>query len=269
MLMLKLGLAGVGLLYVAAVAGMVVFQRDLQYFPDRSDPAPVGVGLVDVQRVPLATADGETVVLWWADPAPDRPVILYFHGNAGSIAQRADRLAFYQIRGYGAAFLSWRGYGGSTGHPTEAGLMQDAEAAYAYLLAQGVAPDRIVLLGESLGSGVAVQLAARHKVAAVILEAPYTAAVDIAAQAYPWLPVRVLMLDQFLSRDHIADIDAPLLILHGERDRVIPYRSGLRLFDQASAPKTFVSLGAKGHEALYDPATWARGADFIDAAFPP
>ena len=139
----------------------------------------VGVGLVDVQRVPLATADGETVVLWWADPAPDRPVILYFHGNAGSIAQRADRLAFYQSRGYGAAFLSWRGYGGSTGHPTEAGLMQDAEAAYAYLLAQGVAPDRIVLLGESLGSGVAVQLAARHKVAAVILEAPYTAAVDL------------------------------------------------------------------------------------------
>ena len=126
-----------------------------------------------------------------------------------------------------------------------------------------------MLLGESLGSGVAVQLAARHKVAAVILEAPYTAAVDIAAQAYPWLPVRVLMLDQFLSRDHIADIDAPLLILHGERDRVIPYRSGLRLFDQATAPKTFVSLGAKGHEALYDPATWARGADFIDAAFPP
>jgi fermentation-respiration switch protein FrsA (DUF1100 family) len=269
MLFLKLGLASVGLLYVAAVAGMVTFQRDLQYFPDRSDPTPQEVGLVDVQRAALPTADGETVVLWFAPPDADRPVVLYFHGNAGSIAHRADRLAFYQGRGFGAAFLSWRGYGGSTGRPTEAGLLLDAEAAFAYLLAQGVAPDRIVLVGESLGTGVAVQLAARQKVAGVILEAPYTAAVDIAAQAYPWLPVRALMLDQFLSRDHIAHIDAPLLILHGERDRVIPYRSGLRLFDQAQEPKTFVSLGPKGHEALYDPATWARGADFIDETFPP
>lgn len=269
MLFLKLGLASVGLLYVAAVAGMITFQRDLQYFPDRSDPAPEGVGLQGVDRIALPTADGETVVLWFSAPDANRPTVLYFHGNAGSIADRADRMAFYQDRGFGAAFLSWRGYGGSTGRPTEAGLMQDAEAAYAYLTGQGIAPDHIVLVGESLGTGVAVQLAARHNVAGVILEAPYTAAVDIAAQAYPWLPVRLLMLDQFLSRDHIARIDAPLLILHGERDRVIPYRSGLRLFDQASEPKTFVSLGAKGHEALYDPATWARGVDFIDATFPP
>jgi fermentation-respiration switch protein FrsA (DUF1100 family) len=269
MLFLKLGLASVGLLYVAAVAGMVTFQRDLQYFPDRSDPAPAAVRLQGVQRIALPTADGETVVLWYSPAAKDRPTVLYFHGNAGSIADRADRLAFYQTRGIGAAFLSWRGYGGSTGRPTESGLMLDAEAALAYLLAQGIAADQIVLVGESLGTGVAVQLAARHKVAGVILEAPYTAAVDIAAQAYPWLPVRALMLDQFLSRDHIANIDAPLLVLHGEKDRVIPYRSGLRLFDQAREPKTFVSLGANGHEALYDPATWARGVDFIDTAFPP
>jgi fermentation-respiration switch protein FrsA (DUF1100 family) len=269
MLFLKLGLASVGLLYVAAVAGMVTFQRDLQYFPDRSDPAPDAVGLRGVDRIALPTADGENVVLWVSPPVGNRPTILYFHGNAGSIADRADRLAFYQSRGFGAAFLSWRGYGGSTGHPTEAGLMLDAEAAYAYLATQGIAADQIVLLGESLGTGVAVQLAARHKTAAVILEAPYTAAVDIAAQAYPWLPVRALMLDQFLSRNHIAQIDAPLLILHGERDRVIPYRSGQRLFDQAQEPKAFVSLGPKGHEALYEPATWALGADFIDATFPP
>jgi fermentation-respiration switch protein FrsA (DUF1100 family) len=262
-------LAGFGLVYAAAVSGLVLFQRDLQYFPTRRDPAPAEAGLTGVTRLELRTMDGETVVLWWSPPARVRPVILFLQGNAGEVADRADRLAHYRARGFGVAFLSYRGYGGSTGRPSETGLIIDAEAAYSFLLAQGIPADRIVLVGESLGTGVAVQLAARNPVGAMVLEAPYTAAVDIAADAYPWVPVRLLMRDQFRSRDHVAGIGAPLLILHGERDAVVPYSHGRALFHRAAEPRTFRSLGPVGHEALFDPGTWTAGADFLDRLFPP
>jgi len=265
---IKLTLVTFGLLYAAALSGMYVIQRDLQYFPSRRDPAPQVVGLTGVDRITLTTPDGETLVLWYAPPPEGRPVILFLHGNGGEIADRADRLAFYQSRGLGAAFLSWRGYGGSTGSPSEAGLLNDAKTAYDHLRGLGLSADRIVLVGESLGSGVAVQTAARNPVGAVVLEAPYSAAVDIARAQYPWLPVGLLMQDQFRSRDHIAAINAPLLILHGEADAVIPFGFGKRLFDAATDPKTFLSLGPVGHEALGDPETWARGAEYIDRLFP-
>ena len=265
---LKLTLVTFGLLYAVALSGIYAFQRDLQYFPTRRDPAPEALGLTGVETVALATPDGETLVLWFSPPETGRPVILFLHGNAGEIADRADRLAFYRSRGYGVAFLSWRGYGGSTGSPSEPGLLADTKAAYDYLRAQSIPPERIVLVGESLGTGPAVITAAANPVAAVILEAPYTAAVDIARRAYPWVPVGLLMKDQYRSRDHIAAIRAPLLILHGEKDRVIPQGFGKRLFDLAQDPKTFLSLGPVGHDALFSPATWELEATFIDRLTP-
>ncbi|MFN6924886.1 MAG: alpha/beta hydrolase [Tabrizicola sp.] len=235
--------AGFGLVDAAALSGLFLAQRDLQYFPTRRDPAPEHLGLTGVERVLLPASYGAAAVLWWSAPAPGRPAILFLHGNAGEIADRADRLAFYQGRGYGAAFLSYRGYDGSTGRPSEAGLISDARAAHEFVAARGIAPQRIVLVGESLGAGVAVQLAARAPVGAVVLEAPFTAAVDLAAELYPWAPVRLLMRDRFRNRDHIAAIGAPLLILHGERDAVIPYPHGRALFRLAREPKAFLSSG--------------------------
>ena len=268
MILFKLVVVPFGLLYAAAVSGLFLIQRDLQYFPSRSDPPPEALGLDGVARQQIATADGEQLVLWYAAPKAGRPVILFLHGNAGAIADRARRLAFYQERGFGAAFLSWRGYGGSTGSPTEAGLMTDARAAYDHLMALGHPPERIALVGESLGTGPAVHVAAHNPVAAVVLEAPFSAAVDVAGDAYPWVPVHLLMLDQFRSRDLVGAIRAPLLVLHGEDDRVVPFAQGRRLYDLANQPKTFLSLGPTGHEALFDPATWKLGADFIDALPP-
>lgn len=269
MAFIKLTLVTFGLLYAVTLSGIYAFQRDLQYFPSHRDPAPDTLGLTGVERVALATPDGETLVLWLSPARDDRPTILFLHGNAGEIADRADRFAFYQARGFGVAFLSWRGYGGSTGTPSEAGLLTDAKAAYDHLRARGIAPDRIVLVGESLGTGPAVITAAGNPVAAVVLEAPYSAAVDIARRSYPWLPVGLLMKDQYRSRDHIAAIRAPLLILHGTNDRVIPQGFGKRLFDLAKEPKTFLSLGPVGHDALFSPATWEKEAEFIDRTLPP
>ena len=257
------------MIYAVVLSGIYAIQRDLQYFPTRRDPAPLALGLTAVERIDLPTPDGETRVLWFAPGDVGRPVILFLHGNGGEIADRADRFAFYQLRGYGVAFLSWRGFGGSTGSPSETGLLTDAKAAYDHLRGLGIPADRIVLVGESLGTGVAVQLAGTVPVGGVVLEAPYSAAVDIARLAYPWLPVGLLMKDQFRSRDHIAAVRAPILILHGDDDRVIPQGFGRRLFDAAGDPKTFLSLGPVGHEALFSAATWEAGADFIDRTLTP
>lgn len=266
---IKITLISLGVIYATALAGVYVMQRQLQYFPSRSDPAPEALGLTGVERRTLATPDGEMLVLWYAAPQDDRPVILFFHGNAGSIADRADRMSFYQSKGFGAAFLSYRGFGGSSGTISELGLITDAQTAYDHLRGLGIPADRIALVGESLGTGVAVQLAARNPVGALVLEAPYSAAVDVAAIAYPWLPARLLMKDQFRSDIHIGRVTAPLLILHGSEDRVIPFGLGQRLFAAANDPKTFLSLGTVGHEALYTSTTWEAGTDFIDRVFRP
>jgi uncharacterized protein len=269
MAFIRLILIAAAVIYLCAMSGMYVLQRHLQYFPTHATLTPDKVGLTGVQVMALGTPDGETVALWYAQAKADHPTILFFQGNAGEIGDRAARFAFYQRRGFGVAFLSYRGFGGSTGDISETGLMIDANAAYDWLLAQGVPPDRIVLVGESLGTGVAVQLAARHPVAAVVLGAPYTAAVDVAAGIYPWLPVRLLMKDQFRSIDHIGAVTAPLLILHGTRDAVIPFAQGQQLFTAANAPKQFEELTGAGHQALFDPATWAREVVFLSAVMPP
>ena len=267
MTILKLTLGALALIYAAIVAVMFLMQRHLQYFPSRADPVPQAVGLTGVVRETLTTPDGASLVLWYAPASGDHPTILYFQGNAGSIAERADRFAFYQAQGLGVAFLSYRGYGGSSGTISETGLITDALTAHGWLVARGVAAARIVLVGESLGTGVAVQLAAQRPVGAVILEAPFTAAVDVAALVYPWLPVRLLMKDQFRSADHIGQITAPLLILHGTDDRVIPFAMGQSLFAAAHDPKTFVTVRGAGHDALFAPATWASETAFLAQIF--
>jgi uncharacterized protein len=248
---------------------MYVLQRHFQYFPTHAAPTPAMVGLSGVDVVALGTADGETIILWYARAKAGCPTILFFHGNAGELTDRAPRFSFYRAQGYGVAFLSYRGFGGSTGNISESGLMTDALTGYDWLLGQGIAADRIVVVGESLGTGVAVQLAAQRQVGAVILEAPYTAAVDVAAGLYGWLPVRWLMKDQFRSKDHIAAVTAPLLILHGTKDRVIPFAMGQDLFAAANEPKQFIALQGAGHEALFDRATWVREAAFLANVLPP
>lgn len=269
MTFLKLGLLSVALLYLCAATAMYFMQRSFQYFPTHRAPTPEMVGLSGVSSVTLDTADGVTVQMWHAPATPGQPTILFFHGNAGEIADRAPRLAAYQAAGLGAAFVSYRGYGASGGAPSEEGFLHDARAAYHWLLAQGVPAAQIVVVGESLGTGVAVKLAASVPVGALILGAPYAAAVDLAARHYPWLPVRLLMKDQFRSIDDIPHIKTPLLILHGTDDTVIPISAAEKLFAAAHEPKTFVPLPAAGHDVLFAPDIWTREIAFIAALSQP
>ncbi|MCC7348679.1 MAG: alpha/beta hydrolase [Variibacter sp.] len=234
--------------YLVVGAAMYVFQRSLMYFPETARTPPAAAGLA-ADEILLRTHDGETLVAWHRPPADGKPVIVYFHGNAGSLRLRAERFGKLTANGTGLLALSYRGYGGSTGRPSEAGLLADAEAAYAFAAARYPA-ERIVPFGESLGTGVAIALAAEHPVGKLILDAPFTAAVDLAAAVYPYLPVRLLMKDQFLSRERIGQVRAPVLILHGELDRVIPIRFAERLYDLVQSPKRFVRFPRGTHVDL-------------------
>jgi len=175
--------------------------------------------------------------------------VLYLHGNGASLRWRLDRFRALTADGTGLVGLSYRGYGGSSGTPTEAGLIKDAEAAYAFTAAR-YAPARIVLWGESLGSGVAVALAAEKPVGHVVLQSPFTSAAEVGAQRYWFAPVRLLMKDQFRSDLRIGKVTAPVLVLHGDRDTVVPFALGERLYGLIKAPKRFVGFPGAGHNDL-------------------
>jgi len=249
--------------YAAVAFGMYVFQRKLQYHPEHKGLTPESVGIIGASIETLTTADGEKLILWHAPARAGMPTILYFQGNAGEIGDSPLRFNYYHSRGFGVAYLSYRGFGGSSGSPSEAGLITDASAGYDWLIARGVEPGRIALLGESLGSGVAVQLAAQREVGALALEAPYTSTAEVAAKIYWWLPVHALMKDQFKSIDFIAAVVAPLLIIHGEEDKLVPVEFGKRLFASASQPKELEIVSGLGHDVLFEETTWARETEFF------
>jgi hypothetical protein len=237
-------------LYLVALAALYIGQRRLQYFPNAREVAPAAVGLPNAERLHLKTADGETLLAWFVAPAPGRPLILYFHGNAGGLDLRALRFAAFAAAGDGVLATEYRGYGGSTGSPSEAGLLNDGEAAWEEAARRGFAANRIVVMGESLGTGVAVALAARHDPGALVLDSPYSSTVDVAASLFPMFPVRALMRDTFRSDLRIAKARAPLLIVHGARDMTIPIRFARRLFELAPQPKEFFEVPGAGHLAL-------------------
>lgn len=243
--LLVFGLAG----YLGILALMYFAQRALMYFPEVLRTTPVEAGLPNAEEITLVSQDGERVIAWHVPPRGDQPVVLYFHGNGGALRYRVDRFRALTADGTGLVALSYRGYAGSSGRPSETGLLADAAAAYDFAAARYPA-ERIALWGESLGAGVAVAIASERAVARVVLEAPFLSAVDIAAAAYPFIPVRWLMRDQFRSDLRIAKVTAPVLILHGDRDAVVPITSGEKLYALITAPKRFARFPGGGHEDL-------------------
>jgi uncharacterized protein len=236
-------------LYIGLTAVVYFSQRSLMYFPDTAHTTPAAAGLPQAEEVALTTADGAHIHVWHVAPQDNKPVVLYFHGNGGSLRYRVARFSKLIGAGIGIVAVEYRGYGGDDGAPSEQGLIADAEAGYAYAAAH-YPPQQIVVWGESLGSGVAVALAAEKPVGRVILEAPFTSALAVGEHRYWYLPVRLLMKDQFRSDERIAKVTAPLLILHGVQDRTVPYAMGEQLFELANQPKHLVRFLDGGHEDL-------------------
>jgi fermentation-respiration switch protein FrsA (DUF1100 family) len=236
--------------YVGGLAAMFLLQRAILFpIPSSERIAPAAAGFPDVEEHVLTTADGEKIIVWHMPAKPGRPVILYFHGNGDYLAGFFARFRDFIADGTGIVAPAYRGYSGSTGKPSEQGILHDAEAALAFTAARYQA-DRIVVWGFSLGSGAAVALAAEHPVSKLILESPYSSIADVAASAFPIFPVRLLMRDPFRSDQRIARVKAPLLVMHGARDATIPMVFGERLFTLAAEPKQFVRFPDGGHNDL-------------------
>jgi fermentation-respiration switch protein FrsA (DUF1100 family) len=238
--------------YVAFVVILYLAQRSLLYpVPQTTRTPPKDVGFAEAEEHVLRTSDGEDVIAWHVAPRDGKPVVVFLHGNGDILAWRVPRFRALTSDGTGLVAVSFRGYAGSSGHPTEAALLDDADAAYAFA-AQRYPPERIVVWGFSLGTGPAVAVAAKQRIGKLILEAPYTSTTDVAAPLFPFIPVRWLMSDQFHSDRRIANVTAPLLLMHGQQDQVIPIRLGERLFDLAHGPKQMVRFSQGGHDNLDD-----------------
>ena len=263
-------LALVAAVYVALVGGMYTFQRSMMYLPSTATPSPVASGVPEMTQVDFKTDDGLTLTSWYRPAAGGHLTIVYFHGNAGHIGYRGPKIRPYLEAGYGVLLVSYRGYGGNPGNPTEQGLYQDGRSAMAFLHARGVKPGETVLFGESLGCGVAVQIALEqasdaHPVAAVVLEAPPSSITDVAGHHYFWAPVRWLLKDRFESKAKIAHVNAPVLIVHGENDRVVPIRFGKMLFGAAVDPKRAVWVPGADHNNLDSFGAYERVLEFLKA----
>jgi uncharacterized protein len=249
--------------YVAICAGAYFGNRSFMYFPDPTRVAPAAAGLDDVKEVEIAGADGVTLVAWHAPAKGNRPTILYFHGNGANAANRASKIETMREEGFGVLYLNNRGYGGSGGRPTEEDNVADAIAAYDHLAGLGVPKGTIIAYGESLGSGQAVRLAAERPVAAVVLEAPLTSTVDVARSIYFWLPLGLLITDKYDNEHNIRFITAPVLILHGEQDGVIPAEMGRRIYRAANEPKRIELFPQGTHDDLFDHGAWEKVQAFL------
>jgi len=250
--------------YLAVLSWLYLFQRHLLYFPERSRPALGELAALGVREVTYATTDGLVLLAWYLSPPEGRPVVAYFHGNGGNIGHRGERLARFARAGYGVLLAEYRGYGGNPGSPSEEGLHADAAAALDFLAQQGIAGKRVVLFGESLGSAVAIRAAAWREAGALILESPFTSIADVAQHHYPFVPVSLLLRDRFECLPLIGQVTAPILMLQGGSDRVVPARFGQALYEAAPEPKEAWFAERGGHEDLAGFGAIDAVVDFIE-----
>ncbi len=251
--MLGLVLLAGGVAFLLLVAALGVFQRRLIYLPVGQPGTPGAAGLPSAREVSYTTEDGERLAGWFlpTDGPRPAPAVLFLPGNAGNRSYRAPLAAALVDAGLAVLLVDYRGYAGNPGRPSEQGLAADARAALSYLLAlPEVDPARIVVFGESLGTGVAVTLAAERPAAALILRSPFSSLTAVARIHYPFLPVGSLLQDRFESIDRIASVGCPVLVLAGERDRLIPVEESRRLFEAAVEPKHLALIPGARHNDL-------------------
>lgn len=233
--------------YIFACGYLYFFQRNILYLIDKNLSAPQQLGLGNAKKITIQTVDNIKIIAWYVPPQVGKPMLLYFQGNSGTLNKRVSKFKDFASRGLGILAISYRGYGDSEGSPTEEGIYNDARAAVNYLKEQGFRNDNIILYGESLGTGVAVQMAVEQDFGAIILEAPYDSVQARASEIYPYFPINLLLKDRFLSIEKIGKINTPLLVFHSKNDNVMPIHHGENLFAVAGEPKKMIVFENYGH----------------------
>ncbi len=238
--------------YLLLTAYLYVSQGSMLYLPNmpsRQLIATPGSIDLDFEDVTLETSDGVSVHGWYV-PADSERVLLYFHGNAGNISHRIHSIREFRELGLSVFMIDYRGYGQSTGKPTEHGLYRDAEAAWRYLTAErGIAPENVVVFGRSLGGSVASWLAMNESPGALIVDSSFTSVADVGQEVYPWLPVRLLARYRHPTREHVENTNVPVLVVHSRDDEIIPFRHGEAIFEAANEPKAFLEIRGGHNDA--------------------
>ncbi|MFQ3355899.1 MAG: fermentation-respiration switch protein FrsA (DUF1100 family) [Paracoccaceae bacterium] len=262
---LILFICGLVILYLGCTAYLFLFQRSLLYHPAKGVNNPADYGVGEMKVVKLETYDGLSIAAWYRAPKNKNGLtLIYFHGNTGHIGDRANKVKPYLDYGYGVLLLSYRGFGSNLGEPTETNLYLDGQAALKYVSDKGTPIFRTVIYGESLGTGVAVELAQGKEIASLVLEAPFTSMIDAAAHHYGAFPVRFILKDKFDSISKINNIKTPILILHGLLDRTVPFKFGYSLYKAAPNPKQFYDFPLAGHGDIYDYGASKKVIQFLE-----
>lgn len=248
-----------------AYVGLLFFSQDRLLFlpniPGRTiDATPATIGL-EYEKLTINTTDEVHLDAWFILAPYPGPTLLFFHGNAGNISHRLDSIGIFHRLGLNVCIIDYRGYGRSTGKPTEPGVYRDAEAAWRYLTQdRGIDPNHIVLFGRSLGGAIAAWLGAHTQPAAVIIESSFTSVPDLASKLYPLAPVRLLTRLQFDTLKVVQSIESPLLVIHSKEDEIIPFAHGEAIYEAAKAPKQFIELrGGHNDGFITTSKTYSRG----------
>ena len=243
------------LFYILLIIVVFFFQRNLLYHPsvDNYLKDNIGIEPTGIEKVKITTKDKIDLVGWFYNKNIDKfKTIVFFHGNAGSLKNRTYKLNHFKDLNVNFLIIAWRGFSGNKGKPNEKGLYEDARSAISWLNTQGVQDKNIILYGESLGTAIAVEIAQNKKYSGIILESPFTSMIDMGKKYYPFFPVSFLLKDKFESYKKINKILIPILIIHGEVDKIVPYKMGKKMYELANQPKFFYSQKYGDHMVEFD-----------------
>ena len=243
---------GIIVIYISVLVILFIFQRNLMYHPSENNY--FGDKLeVKVEKVNIKTSDNINLLGWFHKKDLNKfKTIVYFHGNAGTLENRIHKLNHFKDMDVNFLIVAWRGFNGNNGKPTEEGLYIDGISSVNWIIDQGVKEEDIILYGESLGTGIATEIAQNKNYAGVILETPFTSMINAAKEFYPYIPVNLLLKDRYENDKKIKNINIPILVMHGEKDKIVPFRMGKKMYQLANEPKYFYYTRHDNHMMVYD-----------------
>ena len=240
------------LIYLSVLVYLFFFQRNLLYLPNENNYSGDKIK-VDIEEVQIKTSDNINLLGWFHKKDLNKfKTIVYFHGNAGKLENRIHKLNHFKDMDINFLIISWRGFSENSGKPTEQGLYKDGKSAIDWLKNMGLDDKDIILYGESLGTGIAIEIAQNKNFAGLILETPFTSMIDAAKNVYPYIPVGLLLKDRYENDKKIKNINIPLLVMHGEEDQIIPYKMGKKIYEIANKPKYSYFTKYDNHMMEYD-----------------
>ena len=254
---------GILVVYTSVLITLFIFQRNLMYHPQENNY--FGDKLeVKVQKVQIKTSDNLNLLGWFHKKDLKKfKTIVYFHGNAGNLENRIHKLNHFKEMDVNFLIISWRGFSGNSGKPSEQGLYKDGKSAIDWLKKMGLVEKDIILYGESLGTGIATEISQNNNFAGLVLETPFTSMIEAAKNFYPYIPVGLLLKDKYENQKKIKNINIPILVMHGEADKIVPFWMGKKIFDLANNPKYSYFTKHDDHMMEYDSNLVSMLNDFL------